>query len=172
MVTRLTSGRNRSSLAPTTSFWRPTKLVRCTGTFFGPGPHLPVRLFRARAFYRGVISARVSIEGLRICLTHICDEAISPASDGLHEARLLRIVLQDTTNFADSSVNAVISVNKSIPAPDPFNDLLAGDKLPFRFDQEEQQFRGNSFQFEDPARATQFVGAQVQREVPTELNRF
>ena len=39
--------------------------------------------------------------------------------NGLHEARLLRIILQHLANLADGRVDAVVGVEEYILAPDP-----------------------------------------------------
>jgi hypothetical protein len=57
------------------------------------------------------------------------DEAIAPAGDSLYKAGLFGVVIQDEANFADGAVDAVIGIEKYAFAPNPFDNLLAGDEF-------------------------------------------
>jgi hypothetical protein len=58
-----------------------------------------------------------------------CDEAISLLGDCLYESRGLGIILQDLTQFADGTPDAVVSIQKDSRAPNPRDDLVPSDNL-------------------------------------------
>src|SRR5580704_5677654 len=58
-----------------------------------------------------------------------CDEAISLPRYCPYESRGLGIILQDLTQFADGTPNAVVSIQKNSLAPNPGNDLIPSDNL-------------------------------------------
>jgi hypothetical protein len=93
------------------------------------------------------------------------DEPVAPTSDGLDKPGPLWVILQHLPNFANCGVDAVISIEKNILAPDSFDYLVAAYKLSSLFDQEKKQLHGDALQLEDAAGAAQFVDPQVQLKI-------
>src|SRR5580704_1968733 len=82
----------------------------------------------------------------RFLLQDRSNESIASARERLHIARLLRIVLQNLTDFADGAVDAVVGVEKDVFAPDLPGDFFAGDELTFLLDQNEQDLQRNALE--------------------------
>src|SRR5262249_61083487 len=81
---------------------------------------------------------------------HGRDESISLAGDRLHEAGLLRVVLERLADLADGGIDAVVRVEEDIPSPDPLDDPVPADELSLLFDEETQDLHGDALQLERP----------------------
>lgn len=64
----------------------------------------------------------------------------------MHIARLVWIVLEYLANLADGAVDAVLGIDKKLIAPDLLGNLLAGRKLAFLLDQNEQDLQGSALE--------------------------
>jgi hypothetical protein len=65
-------------------------------------------------------------------------EPIAFAGDGLDEARLHWIVVQDFTDLADGGVDSVFSIDEDFGAPEMLGDFSPGDEVSaFRREQDE-----------------------------------
>src|ERR1019366_807156 len=100
------------------------------------------------------------------------DKAVSLPGHGLYEPRSLGIVLQGLPDFADRSVDAVVSIEKNVGAPDPFHNLLAGDDAVPLLDQQQKKFRRDALQLEHTTAPAQLVGALVELKILAEPDGF
>ena len=92
-------------------------------------------------------------------------KAIAFSGNGAEEARILGIVFESLAGFADSSIVAVVSINKDAFTPDSQQDFLTCDETVAVLGEQEEQLQGNAFEFDDMARAAQLEGAWVELEV-------
>ena len=86
-------------------------------------------------------------------------KTVSPAGEGFDKARLLRIVFQDLTDFADGAVDAVVSIEKDIFAPDSLGDFFAGDELTFLLNEDDENLQGKALELEDTSCMAEFEGS-------------
>src|SRR6185437_11408940 len=75
----------------------------------------------------GVFCGCEGFGGLRVYVFAFCNKSVALAGDRLHKTRLLGIVFQCVTDFADGRVDAVFRINEDVFTPDMLDDLLAGD---------------------------------------------
>jgi hypothetical protein len=119
------------------------RVVRSTALFLGN----PLRRHRSLLSFLGARKFAGSRQWrLRFLLQDKRNESIASARERLHKARLLGIVLQNPTDFADGAVDAVVGVEKDVFAPDPPGNFFAGDELTFLLDQNEQDLQRNALQ--------------------------
>jgi hypothetical protein len=76
------------------------------------------------------------------------DKPIPLSGDCLDELRLLGIVLQDLPNFADRTPDAVVSIEKSPPAPNACDNFVARNRVPRMLDKQNQDFQGNTLELQ------------------------
>jgi hypothetical protein len=77
----------------------------------------------------------------------------------------LRIIFEDLTDFADSAVDAVVSIEEDVFSPDPLGDFFAGDELTFLLNQDDEDLQGKALQFEDTSRVAELEGSKVDLEI-------
>jgi len=92
------------------------------------------------------------------------NEAVTLARDGLYEAWLLGVIPERLPNLADGGVDAVLGVEKNVLAPDPFDDLIAGNQLTVPLHQEGEEVHGNLFELEDVVSPAQLITTAVEFE--------
>src|SRR5258708_28639178 len=97
------------------------------------------------------LRGRMSVE-VHAC-AYGCNEAISPAGNCLDVPWLFGIIAEDLADFADCSVDGVVSIEEDLRAPDALDNLLASNNDPALFNQEEQKLRRNALQFKHPPAA-------------------
>jgi hypothetical protein len=78
---------------------------------------------------------------------------------------LFRIVQQNLADFTDRCVDALLSIEKDLFAPEPLDDSLSGNQLAVMFDQENQQLHRDLLKPQWLTIAFQIVAAQVQFEL-------
>jgi hypothetical protein len=90
----------------------------------------------------------------------------------LNIARLLGIVLQYLADLAYRAVNAVVSIEKDVLAPDLLGNLFAGDELTFLHDQNEQDLHGNTLELERTTDVPKLEGSKIDLEILPESDGF
>jgi hypothetical protein len=90
----------------------------------------------------------------------------------LNIARLLGIVLQYLADFADGAVDAVVSIEKDVLAPDPLGNFLAGNELTLPLDQNEQDLQRKTLELQHATSVSELKGSRIDLEVVSEPNRF
>src|SRR6185437_7982382 len=111
-----------------------------------------------------------TVGGLKICCRQAlraydsdrADEAVPLPNDRLQETRLLGIVAQCLPNLAHGGINALLGIEKYVPAPEPRHDGLAADQLVAVLHQEDEELHGDFFQAEAGAVQAQLIALQVQ----------
>jgi hypothetical protein len=76
-----------------------------------------------------------------------------------------RIVQQNLADFSDRCVDALLSIQEDLFAPEPLDDLLSGNQLAVMFDQENQQLHRDLLKPQWLTIAFQFIAPQVQLEL-------
>ena len=99
---------------------------------------------------------------LRRTAIFLGDEAIAFAGHGLDEAGMVGIVFQSLANFADGGIDAVLGVDEDFFAPEAVDDFLAGNDVAVFFREQEEQFHGDAFEFQDAAVAPQLEAGAVE----------
>jgi hypothetical protein len=90
---------------------------------------------------------------------------ISPAGDGLYEARLFGVILQDLADLTDRAVDAVVGIEEDVLTPYPLYDVFPADDLSFLLDEDGENFRGNALQLKDATGTAQCRGGEIELEV-------
>jgi len=93
------------------------------------------------------------------------DEAVTLALDGLHEARVVRVIPENLTDFPNGGIDAVFGVHKDFFSPEALFDFLAADETAIRFGQQQQKFHGNFFKLERVTFAAEFIAEAIKLEV-------
>src|SRR5450631_3733068 len=91
-------------------------------------------------------------------------EAVSLAGDGLDEAGLVGIVAQGLADFPNRGVDAVLGIDEDVLAPEALDDFLARDDGAVFFRQQEEQFHGDAFEFQDAAVTPQLEAGGIEIE--------
>jgi hypothetical protein len=73
--------------------------------------------------------------------------------------------MQDETDFADGSVDAVIDVHEDVLAPKLLGDLLARNQLARALEQQDKQLHRELFEAQDAVAALKPKTRDVEREV-------
>jgi hypothetical protein len=81
------------------------------------------------------------------------------------------MIAENLAYFSNGSINAVVSIEKSVLAPDPLDDLLARDQLVSMLEQECQDLHRNALKFERTSRAAELISLQVELELSPKANR-
>jgi hypothetical protein len=66
--------------------------------------------------------------------------------------------------FSDGSVDAVVSIDEDIFAPDGEEDFLTGDEAVAVFGEQEKKLQGNTFEFDEMTGPAEFEGPRVEFE--------
>src|SRR5262249_588844 len=99
-----------------------------------------------------------------IAIVSLGNESIALARDCLKEPPLLGIIAESEANFANRCIDAVLSINKYVFAPEAVDDLLPSDKVPVFARQQDEQLHRDLFQLDGPTGAEQFVAVAVEGE--------
>ncbi|HXJ14731.1 MAG TPA: hypothetical protein VNH19_20835 [Candidatus Limnocylindrales bacterium] len=67
--------------------------------------------------------------------------------------------------LSDGGVDAVVSVDEDIFAPDGEEDFLAGDEPVAVFSEQEKELQGNTFEFDQVTSPAELEGALVEFEI-------
>ena len=90
--------------------------------------------------------------GRRFDFHYGTDEAVAAAHDGLHKARLFRVVAEGLADFADGGVDAVLGIDEDFVAPKAFGDFGARDEVAFAGGEEDEQLHWLAFELEASTR--------------------
>ena len=149
--------------------------VRGGATAPGGGPAFVLALDRIRLRRRGdffCFGGWRGLVGRRFFFGDWGYETVSPAGEGFDETRLLRIVFQDLTDFADGAVDAVVGIEKDVFAPDFLGDFFAGDELAFLLNEDDENLQGKALELDDTSGLAEFEGSQIDLEVLPESDKF
>ena len=94
-----------------------------------------------------------------------CDESIPLARNGLHERGSIRRIAKSLPDFADRGVDAGLDVNEDVFAPQPLDDVAAGDELTSTLDQQDQEVHRLPFEFHRASLPAQLVRRDIELEV-------
>src|SRR5215831_20287223 len=84
-----------------------------------------------------------------------CNKSVPDSGDRLHKSRALRIVVEDSPNFAYGGIDTVVYIDKNALAPYPVGKRLAGDHFVVLLDEDEQNPQGNALKFHPPPPSAQ-----------------
>ena len=104
--------------------------------------------------------------------TDVRDEPVTATSDGLHEARARRRIIERVPNPVDGFVHAVVEVDEGVGSPQSVTKLFAGDRLTRPFEQHHQNLKGLLLKSQPHAVLPQFPGSKINLEdAETEADR-
>ena len=83
----------------------------------------------------------------------------------MDESWPLYVFPQSRSNLANGSIDAVLSINKDIFAPQPLDNLLPADDLPIFLQQQDEQLHGNALEFQRAILTSQFKAGGVQFKI-------
>ena len=90
------------------------------------------------------------------------DETVSLSGNGLHEARLLRIIPKNRSDLADGRVDSVFGVDEDIVAPQASDDFLSCDEIAFFLNQQDEQLHWEFFELDAAASAEKLVAVAIE----------
>ena len=102
------------------------------------------------------------------------DEPIPFAGNRLHERRGIRRIAKSLPDLADRGVDAGLDVHEHVLAPEPIDDVAAGDELTAALDQQDQEVHRLPPELDRPALPAQLVTRDIELEVAEaeNLSRF
>lgn len=95
-------------------------------------------------------------------------EAVTFSHYSLYKARLLRIVSQRDTNFANGGIDAVIDINENVCAPEPPRNFLTANQFSLFLKQEDEELHRALFETQGAIAPLQ----QIPRRIKCELAKM
>src|SRR5580658_5162393 len=92
-------------------------------------------------------------------------KSVTFARNRLYESRPLYVFSQRLPNLANGSIDAMLGIVENILAPQALDNLLPAHHLPIFFKQQDEQFHGNSFDFQQKAVAAQFKTRTIEFKI-------
>jgi hypothetical protein len=90
---------------------------------------------------------------------------VTLARNRLDEPWPLDVFPQSGPNLANGSIDAVLSINKNILAPQSLDNLPPADDLPIFFQQQDEQLHGNALEFQRAIQTSQFKARGIQFKI-------
>jgi hypothetical protein len=91
-------------------------------------------------------------------------ESVAFSRNGAQETRIFGIVLKGLACFSDGGINAVVSIDEYVFAPDVPKDFFASDETMAIFGEQEKQLQRDALQFDEMAVPAKLKGAGVELE--------
>src|SRR5580658_8200463 len=92
-------------------------------------------------------------------------KSVTFAGNRLYESRPLYIFPQRRPNLANGRIDAMLGIMENILAPQALDNLLSAHLLPIFFNQQDEQFQGNSFDSQRKAVAAQFKTRTIEFKI-------
>src|SRR5580658_6762188 len=100
----------------------------------------------------------------RIVAFDVCEETVTAARNGLHEARAFGRVSKRFTDFVNCFIEAVVEIHESVRRPEFFLQFLAGYYLARPLKQYRQNLKRLFLKANATALLVQFAGTSIQLE--------
>jgi hypothetical protein len=102
---------------------------------------------------------------LPVAATYGRSEAVSLPNDSFNETRLFRVIPEHYADLPDSSVNAVVDVEKNAFSPKALSNLFAGYQFAVSLEQQDKQLHWKFLQAQAADSALEPIAASVQCEL-------
>jgi hypothetical protein len=103
--------------------------------------------------------------GIAILANYLGDKAISLSNHGFYKTGRIRVIAQNSADFSNGGVNAVVDIEKDILTPKLVGDLLARYQLAAPLGQQDKQLHGELFQAQQAFTPSQPITGLVKCEI-------